>query len=343
MKSETTAIDRAALVRLVQAEYGLELTDLTFLPIGEEAYAYCGCNAGGRYFLRAQHRARVGDLAASYAVLPILQQHCDRAGALAPLPTQTGRLTIELGAFILALFPYIEGQTLWHQGATAADLAQAGEMLATLHACERLRTVLPPQTSLEHPFTPPIVEALAAAQEPVAGRHELQRQAAALLIAQSDDLHQTLARVETMQRERTKLISEWTPTHGDPNLDNFLKDRQGKLFLTDWGELALGPPERDLFAFCELGSDFDWVLRHYGALRPGVSLHEELFEYYQYRWVLQEIADYAPRVLFGDPADEDIVHAWTELQPYLPIRHEQLAAQGRQIQRSLAGARQNLL
>lgn len=63
----------------------------------------------------------------------------------------------------------------------------------------------------------------------------------------------------------------------------------------------------------------------------------ELFDFYIIRWVLQEIADYSSLLLMLAPHDaEGQTHAWRELQPYLPIPHDAIAADRVAVQRALA-------
>ncbi len=129
--------------------------------------------------------------------------------------------------------------------------------------------------------------------------------------------------MDEMADRARQLTGDWVLTHGDPNLDNFLKDKAGRLHLTDWGEVALGPPERDLFMFT--GESFEIFLRPYVRVRTDVALHPEIFAFYFYRWTMQEIADYTARILFGDMGPVEDEHAWAELQPYLPIQHDSIA------------------
>ncbi len=130
--------------------------------------------------------------------------------------------------------------------------------------------------------------------------------------------------MEQLQNRAQQSVSEWVLTHGDPNLDNLIKDQEGELHLSDWGDVAFGPPERDLFAFT--GKGFEAFLRQYTSIRQGIGLHPDIFAFYFYRWSMQEIADYTGHILLeglGPPEDE---HAWVELQKYLPIRHKEIAA-----------------
>ena len=127
----------------------------------------------------------------------------------------------------------------------------------------------------------------------------------------------------TLRTEIGGVHVEFVLTHGDPNLANILVGEQGEPFLVDWGDVGLGPPERDLMAFTEVR--FELFLRQYAADFGRPRLHESVFAFYFYRWVLQEIADYTTRILRDTTAEED-QHAWSCLTPYLPIPHAEIKA-----------------
>jgi hypothetical protein len=254
----------------------------------------------------------------------MLHAHSDLRQVLAAYPTARGTFTVRIGEYTVALFPFVDGDTLYNQATTDVDIIEAASLLAALH---RRGTPLAPPTlrreTFENPFSAPILHALDAANHRLPGPNTYRRQVYELLVAEQTDILATLDRMDELQLRAQALDFDWVLTHGDPNLDNFLKDPEGLLHLTDWGELALGPPERDLFAFT--GEHFALFLRHYVVATGTRTFHPDLFAFYFYRWALQEIADYTTRILFRnlDPLEDE--HAWQSLQPYLPIPHAQIA------------------
>lgn len=139
---------------------------------------------------------------------------------------------------------------------------------------------------------------------------------------------------ERLGEEARRQVPSLVPTHGDPNLSNILRDDMGALWVIDWGWLGLGPRERDLMAFT--GDRFASFLEAYLAHAGPVPLHLDLLTFYRVRWVLQEIADYASRLLLTPGDADDLAHAWQELQPYLPIPHDAIAADRDAVQQALA-------
>ena len=92
-------------------------------------------------------------------------------------------------------------------------------------------------------------------------------------------------------------------THGEPNSGNVLRDRSGRLYLIDWGDLTYGPPERDWTSLGDLGI--------------ALPAREPFTRFYQLRWDFGEIAEYTARFAaphVGSAEDDD---RWRELLRYL--------------------------
>ena len=320
MLTDRDDIDKQLLLHAIDDAYGLGLHTIAFVPKGQEAYTYVAQAAAGAYFVRLQPAEKARELERVYPVLHVLQRH-GLSGVLAPLSTRAGRSTIMFGAELVAVFPLVEGVTLWQRGASPSDIEAAISIIARLHTTQPPNPL--PRELFDNPFEQLIRRALDVA--PAANREwrPLQGQACRLLAAERGDILRSLDLFERLGGQMRRQVREWVPTHGDPNHDNFLEDRHGSLHLTDWGELAIGPPERDLWHFSD--NMFDVALRRYISLRPLDALNIDAFAFYAYRWVMQEIADYSTRLLFDDLGSAEDEYAWKELQNYLPIRHDPLA------------------
>ncbi|MCB0081406.1 MAG: aminoglycoside phosphotransferase family protein, partial [Caldilineaceae bacterium] len=280
-------------------------------------------DAGNRYFIRIQPAENAPDLENIYFCLKALAQQNHMSQVVAPLLTRGGAAVIPVDDYHLSIFPYIAGHTLYEQRPDEVDLENAAVLLAHLHQAPL--TLLPlPRETFDHPFRAPIEAALAAARQPLAQQTRLQRAVCQLLMAEHEDILATLTYMERLRTQIEARPIDWVLTHGDPNLDNVIKDAGGQLHLVDWGDMAIGPAERDLMHWT--GAAFEPFLRQYARRRPGLTLDADLFTFYFYRWCLQEIADYAPRILFEALGATEDAHAWDELQDYLPIRHESMAA-----------------
>ena len=323
MKTDTRDIDKHALAEAINAAYGIDVAELTFMPKGEDAYAYFARSSDGtRHFVRVQPIGRAPALEEVYRATRALHEEHGLRQVVAPCTAHHNTFTIDFGPYIVAVFPFIEGTTLWEQGASDNDVAAAATLLAAVHQCDL--QFLPPLATepFANPFAAPIRRALSVAAAPSADFTSLQRAACRLLRAEQADIEATVQRMAQLGDAARQHTTTRVLTHGDPNLDNFLKDSRGTLHLTDWGEIAIGPPERDLFAFT--GPRFDLFLQQYVVARGPLALHVETFAFYFYRWSLQEIADYATRLLFQQLGPAEDAHAWAELQEYLPVQHAKI-------------------
>lgn len=325
MKIDAPDIDHARLLELISAEYDVALTSLRFVPRGEEAYTYIAhAPAGQPFFVRVQPTSPARALEQAYAISHVLHNQYGLRQVVAPLATHRDTYTIQWGKYTVAVFPFIEGTTLHQRGVINESLQATAALVAALHECQPAAGTLPlNKETFGNPFTTAIGRALAVAQAPPVGATSYQHGVCRLLRTERADILATCDRMEWMQRQAQTLVSDWVVTHGDPTPANFLKDSSETLHLTDWGEMALSPPERDLSLFT--GDNFDVFLQHYARIRPDCTLHHELFAFYFYRWTMQEIADYATRILFRQLGPAEDEHAWAELQAYLPIRHADIA------------------
>jgi hypothetical protein len=246
---------------------------LTFVPVGEDSYVY----SGGGLFVRLQ-RDRPG-LRLSDAMSAIRELPLDFV--LKPLAV------FPFGAYIAAAFPFVSGRILG-----PGELLEAGRCLARLHA-----TVVGdiPIERFEHPFVP--------ALERVA-------ESGLLTGTQIGRVRATAAKLEILGESLRDLPLDFVVTHGDPNTHNWLVEDGGRLWLCDWGDIALGPRERDLFAFDEPHLRAAW--EGYGRLPE-----ERVLAFYRLRWRLQEIADYGTRLLDPDCPSMERDHARSELARYV--------------------------
>jgi thiamine kinase-like enzyme len=334
MKTDTNDIDKHHLAQVLSEQYSLELTTFTFLPRGEDAYTYSASSQDGQfYFIRAQPPSRDRALEQPYVATHVLHTRYGMTQVVAPYPNRQQVFTTNYNGYAVAVFPFIEGRTLYSQGASNSDIEGAAHLLANVHEASDLLDAAPLKTeTFENPFKSPILRALERAGEYIPDENSYRREAGKLLMAEYADVLATLERMEQAKRQVPLLTTEWVLTHGDPNLDNFLKDVAGVLHLADWGEIAIGPAERDLVAFS--GEQFEVFLSYYikSRSRKHINLHADIFKFYLYRWAMQEIADYSTRILLQNMGPQEDEHAWKELQDYLPIRHHDIEREVQELQ-----------
>jgi spectinomycin phosphotransferase len=118
---------------ILHTHYGLAITAVTFLPLGQDssAWVYRVQTANdAAYFLKV--RTRVAN-APGLLVPRFLQDH-GVAPVIAPLPTTTGSLWAEGAGYALILYPFIAGTTGMAHGMADHQWITYGSILRQIHA-----------------------------------------------------------------------------------------------------------------------------------------------------------------------------------------------------------------
>lgn len=289
-----------AVARALEGGYGIRVSGLTFLPIGNDAasWAYRVGTATGRdWFLKVRAGAMPG------AVVPALLHRQGVPNVLAPLPATSGAPVVPLGRFTLALYPMLEAVTGAEAGLSAAQWRQLGT------AVERIHT-LPVPAELarlvgRERFRPSRRELLpkleAALANPDRG-DEVAVELAAFWRAHREVIG---ALVERADRQGRWLAGAGFPKglcHGDLHTWNVLVDSDQQLWIVDWDEAVVAPRERDLmFVVGGIGAglvspdDTRAFFQGYGRAR----VDPVLLAYYRCAWAVQDIAAYAEEAVLS--------------------------------------------
>lgn len=327
MTPEPPGPDLDALRALLRAEYGLALTELRRGPQGADSVTYLA-EAEQPYFIKAHDRRRpanFGDLEQALRVTHHLGEQCRLDCAPAIRAGVTGRLLQPMEPYAIAVFEHVPGRTAREAPLTPDGRAALARVLAQLHQSAQCPGVpAPAETLFTQVYANPLSRVLAAAEALVMTGTDDQRRLSALLRRERADLLGTLSRMEDLGRV---LAAAATPvlTHGEPTEGNVLLTPAGRLVLVDWGEVALGLPERDLAYFVD--EDLGRFLEAYAAAWPKPPrLSAAAFGYYAYRWALSEVIDYGLRLLVETPSAIEVAWAWAELPDYLPLPHDAIQA-----------------
>lgn len=317
----------------LNVEYGLDIRHLTFFPIGEDSTGYVAETAAqARRFVKVYDERRPPNLETVLRATHILRTQCGLDYVVSALPARGGRFDCEYGAYRVAAFPFIDGTTPFQERFSDEEHLRLAAVLASLHnsgECLIRSSMEVAIETFDPPFTKIVRHVLAVAAEDRPA-NDRQRETGRLLMQWRDDIEATLDHFERLGAQGRAMRFQQVLTHGDPTPANIIKDARGDLHLIDWGDLALGPAERDVTHFT--GERFEPFLAEYKrALGQPIHLHGEIFEFYFYRWVLQEIADYGSRILLKNVEGEELEHAWEELVQYVPIRRDGIRASVRNV------------
>ncbi len=184
MKTDAVEIDKLHLAQIIRSGYGINILDIKFLPKGEDSYVYEAQDlTGKRYFVRLQPSLAAKTLEKAYEITQLIRSRCGLSQIVAPCRAKQGKFTQSYGRFIVAIFPFVPGETLHQQRATEADLMAAATLLARLHQCSlNVNGLALHRESFANPFKATILQALATAEAAPSYRTHLHRRACTLLL-----------------------------------------------------------------------------------------------------------------------------------------------------------------
>jgi spectinomycin phosphotransferase len=285
-----------AVAAFVARTWDRPFAPAVFVPLGEDSWNY---HCGDLWVsLRRDLRGHVPQAYAAAAELAANGLEF----VLAPVVTVAGEATARMGNYPVVAFPY---RVLTPLDGLSMDAAACDEViakLARLHG-SRISTALP-EEDFSLAFEADVIVAIEAGLRPPANNGPLSDTVTALLATHVNWISGLLAAFHAVALDCRRRGAHWCPTHGEPLPANLLRGRDG-IMIADWGEAAMGPPERD----------FAHLIRTTRARPAGDST---LLEFYRLRWILSEIAEYASILLAPHVGHADDRAMVERLRSYLP-------------------------
>jgi spectinomycin phosphotransferase len=290
----------ATLAAGLRTHYGLAVTAVIFLPLGQDTFAWVyrvRTADDNAYFLKV--RTSVTN-APSLLVPRYLHDH-GVAQVIAPRPTTTGALWTEVAGYAVILSPFIAGTTGMAQGMAPPQWIAYGAILRQIHT-----TALAPTLAhlMRRETFVPAGAATVRAVEAHIGRRALADPAAQDLAAlwheRRDIIHTLVARAEELGRQLAQRAPPCVLCHADIHTNNVLLDAGGAVWIVDWDDTVLAPKERDLMFVVGGGinralvgpREEELFLQGYGA----TTLDPLALTYYRYALAVRDIGEYSEQV-----------------------------------------------
>jgi spectinomycin phosphotransferase len=307
-----------AILTCLRASYGIPVTGVTFLPIGNDSTAWVYRVAaldGAGYFLKVKR----GPVDPASVEVPRYVKARGLTQAVAPLLVKTGDLAASHAPFTLILYPYVEGTDAMSVGLTDVQWIEYGMLLHQLHS-----TAITPELARLlrredfRPWWSDTVRTILARVMGGAFTEPYERELATFLQAHNEEILWILGRVEALGERLRADPPEFVLCHADIHTANILVAPDGRLHVVDWDNPVLAPRERDLMFV--VGDAIDGAearprdeqlfFQGYGE----TAVNPLAMAYYRYEWVVQDIGDYGERAfLSSDAGEETKRHAVAEL------------------------------
>jgi spectinomycin phosphotransferase len=296
------------IIHCLNADYGIEVAVLTFLPLGADVNA-------------SVYKAQTGDQTSYFVKLKRGHQH-DIGVAIVellhdvgikqtipPIKTVLGQSIQPIEDCALIVYPFIEGCDGFNRHLTDNQWLKLGEALRQVHEIE-----VPPfiqNRVRQEAYSPKWREAVRALymhiqSEPSGDKIALKllkfmqenRRAICRLVDRAEQLGQKV------QDQSHKLVLCHSDIHGG----NVLIDGNDSLYIVDWDEPIMAPKERDLM-FIGGGVANVWNKLHEEKLfykgYGRTEVNPTILAYYRHERIVEDIAIYGSSLLLTTSGGED--------------------------------------
>ena len=287
------------IVASVQTGFGIPVAELAFLPIGCDslAWAYRVATAdGAAYFLKV----RKGIANEAGLVVPRYLQDHGVTNVIAPVPTLTQTLWVDVDEFALILYPFIDGSTGTEHGMAERHWVTYGAVLRQIHATAPAQDLA--RRMKRETFTPDwggVVKRIDGHITTHTFTDPLERELAAFWLARQAEIQTLVDRAETLGQRLRATAPPLVLCHADIHTWNVMIDTADRFWIVDWDETVLAPKERDLmFVVGGISRELvrphqeAWFLAGYGA--PDVD--PLALSYYRYAWAIGDIGSFGEQV-----------------------------------------------
>ena len=283
--------------------YGIPLRNLRYLHRGWGGDCYTAETAKGeRYFLKFHDPSETLALAASsrdfYLSLTFqLYQEGILTHIPHPLPTRDGQFSLQIGSYILVITNYIEGELIGFEPFSIDLLSELAKIVGILHnSLEMLTFEKPFIDDFDFPFRPIITQFLTEEHPPEESISPGKRAMQGKLMPKADQIQDAIQNLRELQvyaqsAEKAKVICH-TDIHGG----NLMRGQDGALYLLDWENAMIAPPEHDLIFFVGEQGFSEHFFPVYKRYFPTAQIDLKLLEFYFYRRALEDLADFILRV-----------------------------------------------
>jgi spectinomycin phosphotransferase len=311
------------IVACLQAEYGLHVFQVTFLPLGADlntAVYRAVAEDETTYFVKL----RKGVFDEISVALPKFLSDQGLAQIITPIPAKTGQLWVSLDDYKLILYPFIEGRNGYEVDLSDRHWKDLGTALKRIHT-----TVLPPKIKgriRQETYSPQWRETVKmflerfgddVLDDPIAV------ELASFLKPRRIEILDIVRRAERYAQALQDQPPDFVLCHSDIHAGNILVDTHDTFYIVDWDDPILAPKERDLM-FVGGGQGFrghtaqeeeTLFYQAYGQ----VQINPIALPYYRYERIIQDIAIFCEQIFLTNEGGEDRAQALRYLKSnFLP-------------------------
>jgi spectinomycin phosphotransferase len=315
---EEPVLDMNIIKHCLEAEYGLRVEDVTFLPLGADlntAVFRVETYDTQAYFLKL----RRGKFDEASVAVPRYLSDTGLRRVVSPLTTSSGRLWTEMDSYHVVLYPYIDGRHGFERPLTDQQWVEFGAALKRFHKANFPSAVTSgvPRETFSPQWRQKVMEFLERSKtdtfaEPVA------IEVAAFLKTKAVEIIDLVERAEWLAQKLISQRPEVILCHADIHAWNLLVVDQVTFYMVDWDTLIFAPKERDLmFVGGGLGGnrhapEVEEALFYQGYGQ--IQINSYALAYYRYERIIEDIAVFCEQIFLSDGGGEDRYQALAYLK-----------------------------
>lgn len=283
------------IISRLQEEYPLQVSTLTFLPLGADVGSVSYrvvANDGTAYFLKL----RKGFREISVRV-PLFLKSQGVEEILAPLETKSNQGWADFGEYKMILYPFIEGKNGFEMELSDSHKRTFGAALKRIHTAKlplEFERVIPQETFSS--YWRERVKEFQRQVENTSFEDSTAAKLAEFIRSRRNEINHLIERTEELASELQSQSHELVLCHTDIHGANILITNNDDFFIVDWDAPLLAPKERDLM-FIGGGIDDIWKSKHdesifhegYGK----TQIDFLMMAYYRYERVIEDLVAYA--------------------------------------------------
>ena len=314
--------DHFILCRL-QDEYGLQVAQVTFLPLGADvntAVYRVDTVDKTAYFLKL----RKGSVEEITVTLPLFLKAQGIQSIIAPLETKTQELWTSLGDFKMILYPFIDGQNGYEAALSDHQWLDFGAVLKAIHSTQLppdLTRLIPRETYPAH--WRKLVKAFQAQAEETVFADPTAEKLASFMKAKRGEINHLVARAEGLAGALQARSPEMVLCHSDLHAGNLLLGANDAIYIVDWDNPIFAPKERDLAMIggstvWNSADQVDLFYQGYGQ----AEIDPAALAYYRYERIIVDIAEFCKQLFLSDEGGADREQSYQYLTGSFLLNHE---------------------
>ncbi|UVI29761.1 aminoglycoside phosphotransferase family protein [Paenibacillus spongiae] len=330
-------IDESILLAKLDQAYGIHTESLSFIPIGDSAYSYQVNGASGeRFYLKlfdhANDSHRRGILRLNH-YLP-LTSRMYREGLFRhltyPIKTLRDEFTVALSDCTVALFNYIEGETLAEAYPFSNTILESIGM-----SVARLQQITPDigQSTLmteayDVSFVPDLDKCMAYLEGIETSDDPITQSLIEQVLPRKTEIGDMRSHIRRLREAALAQPKEMVLSHGDLWGGNLIY-AENELYLLDWESAQLAPRELDMIGY--IGEEFEAFYSAYvRQLSRSVTVDFDVIRFYCYRNQLRNLTNWLMNILYRNLVTEQrendlemilyhCMNRWEGIEPRIQI------------------------